>query len=116
MSPTSLGLTVTFLSVPPAALTVIPVAGSAVLSPPPGVIVTAGPVGDGLALADAEAPADEPGPLPAYLTTVVVLVQAASASASAAPANAEPIWICLMSEPFPTTQAQNATRTIHHQA
>jgi hypothetical protein len=66
----------------------------------------------------AAAPADEVGLLPLYFTTVVVLVQAASASASAsaAPANAEPIRICLMSEPFPTSQAQNATRTIHHQA
>jgi hypothetical protein len=100
------------LSVPPAAVTVIPVDGSAVLSPPPGVIVTAGPVGDGLAFA--AAPAEEVGLLPPYFTTVVVLVQAASASASAAaPAKAEPIRICLMSELFPTRQAQNATPTIH---
>src|ERR1700735_5860174 len=63
--------TVTFLSVPPAALTVIPVAGSAVLSPPPGVIVTAGPAGGGLAFGDAEPPADEPGLLPPYFTPVV---------------------------------------------
>ena len=102
------------MSVPPAAATVIPVDGSAVLSPPPGVIVTVGPVGDGLAAADADARAAEPGLLPPSFTTVVVLVQAASASArAAAPANAEPIRICLMSELFPTRQAQNATPTIH---
>jgi hypothetical protein len=82
------------------------------------VIATIGPVGDGLAFADADAdadaPADEPGPPPPSFTTDVVLVQAASASArAAAPPKAEPIRICLMSELFPTRQAQNAMLTIH---
>ena len=57
--------TLTFLSVPPDALTVIPFDGSAPRAPLPGVIVTAGPAGVGFAdgaaaapvpVADAEAP------------------------------------------------------------
>ena len=48
--------TVTFLIVPPDAVTVIGEPGSAALTPLPGVIVTAGPVGVGLAEGLADAP------------------------------------------------------------
>ena len=75
--------TVTFFSVPPDAVTVMPVLGSAALASLPGVIVTAGPAGVGFADGDADAAAVPDGePPPTYFTTVVVLVQAASANAS----------------------------------
>jgi hypothetical protein len=80
---------------------VIGLDGSAPLVPLPGVIVTTGPAGDGLAEADA-GPADaEAGwavPLgPDFSMMVVVLpVQAVSTSANAPAATAETTRIALM--------------------
>jgi len=96
-------LTATFFSVPPAAVTVIPVDGSAPPAPFPGVIVTTGPAGDGFAEGEADRPADCAGPLaPDFSMPVVVLpVQAATVSASAAPAvKAENARITLMPTPY----------------
>jgi hypothetical protein len=83
-------LTATFSSVPPAAATVIPFAGSARLVPSPGVIVTTGPVRDGLGAADrvplagALAAAAAPPPFTARTVAVPPPVQAATATTSAA--------------------------------
>ena len=89
--------TATLLSVPPAAVTVIPFDGSAPAAPLPGVIVTTGPAGDGLAGADVF-PAGCAAPLaPVFPKTVVVLpVQAVTAATSAAAATAETTRIALM--------------------
>ena len=100
--------TVTFFSVPPAAVTVMPVDGSADLTPLPGVIVTAGPAGDGFGGRRPPArwpwrPPSRCRSAPAYFTTVVVLVQAVSASASAATTRARDAAIArmpVMSPPF----------------
>jgi hypothetical protein len=91
-------VTSTLFSVPRAAVTVIPFDGSAALAPFPGVIVTAGPAGDGLAEAEAWPPAAAADPLaPACPMMVVVLpVQAASAATSAPAATAETTRIALM--------------------
>ena len=97
-------LTATLRSVPPAAVTVMPGDGLAAAVPFPGVIVTAGPAGDGRAEAEAAAlppapfPADAADPLePGFSTTVVVLpVQAPSAATSAPAARAETALNALM--------------------
>jgi hypothetical protein len=95
-------LTATFFSVPPAAVTVIPLDGSAPLAPLPGVIVTTGPAGDGFAGAAAEwagaLPAGPAAPLaPVFPMTVAVLpVQAVTAATSSPAATAETTWIALM--------------------
>jgi hypothetical protein len=97
-------LTSTFPNVPPAVVTVMPFDGSAAAAPFPGVIVTAGPVGDGDAEAEAAAvplasfPADAADPLaPGRSMMVVVLpVHAVSAAASAPAARAETTLIALM--------------------
>jgi hypothetical protein len=103
--------TVTSCSVPPAAVTVIPFAGSAAFAPFPGVMVTAGPVGVGFAVAEgpvlegtveAEWPAAlaAPGAVPPALVFPVLLVllpvQAVTATTSAPAANAETTRIALM--------------------
>ena len=90
--------TATFLSVPPAAVTVIPFDGSAPAAPLPGVIVTTGPAGDGLAAGGRVRPPGCAAPLaPVFPKTVVVLpVQAVTAATSAAAATAETTRIALM--------------------
>jgi hypothetical protein len=93
--------TATFFSVPPAAVTVIPFDGSAPCAPSPGVIVTAGPAGDGFAAAEAEWPAAFPTgaaapPAPVFWIVVVLPVQAVTAATSAPAAIAETTRIALM--------------------
>jgi hypothetical protein len=94
--------------VPPDAVTVIPRDGSAEAASLPGVIATAAPAGDGLAVGDGGAEAEtEPGevgvllPLPRSMMVVVLPVHPVSASASAAPAAAAETAarITLMSAP-----------------
>src|SRR6202012_3961567 len=95
-------LTLTLRSVPPVAVTVIPFDGSA-FAAFPGVIVTTGPVGEGLtdadapdALPDAGAALDEE-PMLAAPVLLPELVQAAAVTASATPAaTAESVRIALM--------------------
>ncbi len=85
--------TATLFSVPPDAVTVIPLAGSAPPAPLPGVIVTAGPAGDGFA----EAEGDAAPPVLVFETLAVVLpVQAVTAATSAPAAMAETTRIALM--------------------
>jgi hypothetical protein len=93
---------------------VIPFDGSAPVAPLAGVMVTAGPVGVGLGVADAGfAPAvpvaDAAPVLPAWLADVVPLpVQAVTARTSAlAAANADTARIPLMSTPFPSIATWN---------
>jgi hypothetical protein len=98
--------TVTSLSVPPAALTAIPFAGSAAFAPPPGVMVTTGPAGDGVAAAAGAPAAEWPAALAAgdaaplalvFPVLVTVLpVQAVTAATSAPAAIAETTRIVLM--------------------
>jgi hypothetical protein len=81
----------------------MPCDGSAAAAPLAGVIVTAGPAGDGVAGAEAAVP---PAPFPADaaeslapglpLLVVVLPVQAASAVTSAPAARAETTLIALM--------------------
>jgi len=99
---------VTLFSVPPAVVTVIPCDGSAPVSPLTGVMVTGGPLGVGLGVADgwlAPVPpvADAPAVLPAWDADVVALpVHAVTARTSAlVAANADTARIPLMSTPFP---------------
>jgi hypothetical protein len=80
----------------------MPCDGLAAAAPFPGVIVTAGPAGDGFA----EGPAVPPSPLPAVaacplapefsLLVVVLPVHAASAATNAPAARAETTLIALM--------------------
>ena len=118
-------VTVTWASLPSGVLTVIPFDGSAPPALAPGVIVTAGPAGDGLADALAVPPCPVlPGdwvPLaPDRSMMVVVLpVHPVTASANAAPAATAEIaaLIALMSAPFPPfAHAEHRhllTKTIH---
>jgi hypothetical protein len=74
----------------------------------PGVIVTSGPVGDGLADAGALvfAPGEAVLPAAGRTTVVVLTVQAVSTIPSTATqATRETVLIRLMSPPFPATYA-----------
>ena len=99
-------VTATFRSVPPAAVTAMPCAGSAPRALFPGVIVTTGPVGVGFAEGDADAAPGAADDAAATGCTEVVPedpVQAVTVNASAAPAaTAETPRIALMSTRYLT--------------
>ena len=106
-------VTATFPSVPPAAVTVMPCAGSTPRAAFPGAIVTTGPAGDGFAEGDAGA-GDAPGradEVAASCFTAVVPedpVQAAAVNASTAPAaTAESARIALMCTRYLTSDKRD---------
>jgi len=90
--------TLTFFSVPPDTVTVMPFDGSAVAVPVAGVIVTTGAVGLGEVLA-AGAPAECEPSAAGFTETVPVAVHAASVTAVTAAPAISPMRF--MPEPFP---------------